>query len=86
MISQSRERPETRSHETTFLTHNFDPGILRLALELRSRCPFQVDVEASADAVRRHSDLAAAIEAHNASKRIVRIISGPFNIAPSPNM
>ena len=41
----------------------FDLGILRLALELRSRCSLQVYIKEIADVVCRYRDLAAAIEA-----------------------
>src|ERR1035441_9211245 len=44
----------------------FDLGILRLALERRCGCSLQVYVEEAADVVLRHSNLAAAIEVHNA--------------------
>jgi hypothetical protein len=43
-----------------------DLRILRLALELRSGCSLQINVKESADVVRRHANLAAAIEGHNA--------------------
>jgi hypothetical protein len=51
---------------TTCSLDVFDLRILRVALEFRSRCSLQVYVKESADVVRRHSDLAAAIDAHNA--------------------
>jgi hypothetical protein len=51
---------------TTCSMDVFDLRILRLALEPRSGRPLQVYVEESADVVRRHSNLAAAIKAHDA--------------------
>ena len=56
----------TRADGPTCSLEVFDLGILRLAPEIRSGCTFQVNIEESADVMRRHSNLAAAIEAHNA--------------------